>query len=230
MTNNHKKSESANHPEPKQAESVNKLPNKKRWFALAIIILSIIVIAFILSQRAPDENRSAGAVNPLRTLGPESAPVTITEYADFGCITCRAWHQFGVREQIIDVYGDQVRFVWHDFPVTTTNSPKAAEAGFCAYDQNRFWDYHDILFENAPALAPEDLKTYAERLGLNIGEFNQCLDSGKYQQAVEEELSEAKALGLRGVPSFIVNGKRLIGPPSFEQLAATIDEILASQE
>ena len=230
MMNNNKKSNQTNNTLPKGPEGLNKSTNKLRWILLALIIFSIIAIVFILSQLTPDENRSADAANPLRAVGPDSAPVTITEFADFGCITCQAWHQFGIREQIIDAYGDQVRFVWRDFPVTTTHSPKAAEAGFCAHDQDRFWDYHAILFENAPALAGENLKAYAQQIGLNMGEFNQCLDSGKHQQAVEKELDEAKKLGLRGVPSFIVNGKRLIGPPSFEQLAATIDTILTSQE
>jgi len=215
---------------PVNIDSKKEEPIKPRWIFLALTIVFILAIAIFLGRQTPDENRSADFERSLRSIGPESAPITITEYADFGCISCQAWHQFGIREQVRDAYGDQVQFVWRDFPVTTPLSPKAAEAGFCAHDQNRFWDYHNILFENAPALAADNLKTYAETIGLDMNEFNQCLDSRKHQQAVEKELADAKELGLRGVPSFIVNGKRLIGPPSFEQLAATLDEILASQD
>mgnify|MGYP006293650911 CR=1 FL=1 len=227
---NNKKTEQTRRTRPGKPKTTIKAHNRLRWLLPALMILIIIGVVTILSGQTPDEDLPADAAKPQRAIGPESAPVTITEYADFGCITCQAWHRFGVREQVTDHYGDQVRFVWRDFPVTTRQSPKAAEAGFCAHDQNRFWDYHNILFENAPALAVADLKTYAESIGLNTGEFNQCLDSGKYQQAVENELADARALGLRGVPSFIVNGKRLVGPPSFEQLAATIDELLTSTE
>ncbi len=220
MMNNNKKSE----------QTGKTKPNMLRWILPILSFVIIVTIVIILSPGNADENQPTSTARPLRAIGPETASVTIIEYADFGCITCQAWHQFGVREQIIDYYGDQVRFVWRDFPVTTRQSPKAAEAGFCAHDQNSFWEYHDILFENAPALALENLKAYAETIGLETNEFNQCLDSGKYQQAVANELAKAKELGLRGVPSFIVNGKRLVGPPSFEQLAATIDETVISQE
>jgi protein-disulfide isomerase len=230
MMNNSANINHTQNTKPRQLERENKSPNQHSWLVSTLIIFGVIAIVFILSQLTPDENQTADTANPLRADGPDTAPVTITEFADFGCITCQAWHQFGVKQQIKDAYQEQVRFVWRDFPVTTTHSPIAAEAGFCAHDQDLFWEYHDVLFENAPALAPVNLQAYAESIGLNMGEFNQCLDSGKYQQAVEKELAEAKELGLRGVPSFIVNGKRLIGPPSFEQLAATIDEILTSQE
>lgn len=207
-----------------------KTPGKMRRVVSALSIVLVATIAAILFAQNVDDHQPAISAIPPRALGPDSAPVTITEYADFGCITCQAWHQFGVREQILDHYGDQVQFFWRDFPVTSRQSLKAAEAGFCAHDQGRFWDYHHILFENAPALAVENLKTYAQTIGLDRSEFDQCLDSGKHQQAVENELANARELGLRGVPSFIVNGKRLLGPPSFEQLAAAIDEILASRE
>ncbi len=215
---------------PEDAGGARNAPIKPKWIFFGLILMIVLVITVLLGQEAPEENQSADFNGSLRSIGPETAPVTITEYADFGCISCQAWHQFGIREQVLDAYGGQVQFVWRDFPVTTPHSPKAAEAGFCAYDQDRFWDYHNILFENAPALAVADLKAYAESLGLDMQQFNQCLDSGKHQQAVEKELADAQELGLRGVPSFTVNGTRLIGPPSFEQLAAAIDEILASQD
>ena len=107
-------------------------------------------------------------------------PVTITEFADSGCITCKAWYQFGIKEQVREKYGDQVRFVWRDFPVITADSPMAAEAGFCAHDQGRFWEYHDLLYHNSPALKANNLKQYAAELGLDTQIFNQCLDSGQH--------------------------------------------------
>ena len=77
--------------------------------------------------------------------GPRSAsaaPVTIVEYADFGCPACWEWHKRVFLDQLRAKYGDQIRFVWRDFPVITLLSPKAAEAGQCAHEQNKFWEFH----------------------------------------------------------------------------------------
>ena len=227
--------QSDNNPTPNNKPlSHNAITSKKtivsRWL---LPILLVMIVAgggfFILShqQKADPPSRNNES---LRAIGPETAPIIISEYADFGCISCKAWHQFGIREEIIKQYGDQVRFVWHDFPVTTAASPKAAEAGFCAHDQGQFWAYHDIVFANAPRLSIDDLKTYAAQIGLDIQQFNQCLESGKHQAAVEAELNAALNQGFRSVPSFMVNDIRLIGPPSFEQLSATIDKIFQSME
>lgn len=171
-----------------------------------------------------DENRLAS--NP--TLGPDSAKVTITEYGDYGCPSCRTWHNAGILKQIIATYGDQVQFVWKDFPVITSQSPKAAEAGQCAFDQGKFWEYHDLLYANAPALSVSELKTYAVQIGLDAGKFNQCLDSGQNRAKVAQNLNEAqREYAFPGTPSFLVNGKKLVGPPSFDVLKSTIDSILA---
>jgi protein-disulfide isomerase len=154
--------------------------------------------------------------------------VVITEYADFGCPACRAWHNAGIVEQVIAAYGDQVQFVWKDFPVITAQSPKAAEAGQCAFDQGKFWEYHDVLFENASALGVSNLKGYAAQIGLDSEAFNACLDSGQNRAKVEQSLNEAqREYGFPGTPSFLVNGKKLVGPPTFETLKSMIDSILA---
>ncbi len=210
-------------------EKIRAQKNRRQWIgigALALIILAAAFWNFSRPKAQPlDETRLAS--NP--TIGSDSAKVVITEYADFGCPACRAWHNAGILEQVLASYGDQVQFVWKDFPVITAQSPKAAEAGQCALDQGKFWEYHDVLFENASALNVNDLKRYAAQLGLDIAQFNQCLDSGQNRAKVEQNLDEARSLGLPGTPSFLVNGKKLVGPPSFETLKATIDAILAGR-
>jgi protein-disulfide isomerase len=152
--------------------------------------------------------------NPSR--GAAGAPVTIVEYGDFGCPSCKAWHQAGVIDQILATYGDRVRFIWRDLPVITAQSPKAAEAAQCAYDQRRFWDYHDLLFERAPRLGTRDLKSYAAELGLDQASFEECLDTGTHRETVNLDRVEAQRKGFRGTPSFTVNEQPLIGPnPNF---------------
>ncbi len=215
-------------------KKIEKKNSNKKYFPLLLLAISLIVVVAILgnhfiNQKDPVETTVAES-SPLRAQGSTDALVTITEFADFGCITCKAWHQFGIKEQVQEKYGDQVRFVWRDFPVITVDSPMEAEAGFCAHDQGRFWEYHDLLYQNAPALKEENLKQYAAELGLDTSAFNQCLDSGHYTEAVENELQEALSFGFRGAPSFLVNGQRLIGPPSFEQFSVIIDEIILGQD
>ena len=196
------------------------------WLLILFVLVAVVIITVVFLNN----NGEAEMVNAesLRTIGPETAPVTITEYADFGCISCKAWHQFGIREQVLERYSEQVRFVWRDFPVTTPQSPQAAEAGFCAHDQGQFWAYHAIVFANAPALSEQNLKAYAAEIGLDTQRFNTCLETGEHSSTVERERTTALEQGFRSVPSFTVNDQRLIGPPSFDQLVAVIDEILAS--
>jgi len=201
---------------------------RRQWIGLGALTLILFAAVFFVSSRPKaqplDETRLAS--NP--TLGSDSAKVVITEYGDFGCTSCRAWHNAGVLEQILATYGDQVQFVWKDFPVITAQSPKAAEAGQCALDQDKFWEYHDLLFAKAPALSVSDLKEYAAQVGLDTTKFNQCLDSGQNRAKVEQSLNEAqRQYAFPGTPSFLVNGKKLVGPPSYETLKSTIDSILA---
>lgn len=210
-------------------EKIHAQKAKRQWLGYGALALILIAVIFYFSTRPKaqplDETRLAS--NP--TLGADTAKVTITEYGDFGCTSCRAWHNAGILDQIRAAYGDQVQFVWKDFPVITAQSPKAAEAGQCAFDQGKFWEYHDLLFAKAPALEVSDLKNYAAQLGLDTAKFNQCLDSGQDQAKVDQSLNEAeRQYAFPGTPSFLVNGKKLIGPPSFEVLKSTIDAILAN--
>lgn len=208
-------------------EKIRMQKAKSQWIGIGALALILFAVFFYMSSHPKaqplDETRLAS--DP--TLGFDSAKVVITEYGDFGCTSCRAWHRAGIMQQVLAAYGNDVQFVWKDFPVITAQSPKAAEAGQCAFDQGKFWEYHDLLYAKAPALSVSDLKDYAAQIGLDTTKFNQCLDSGQNQDKVKQNLDEARSLGLPGTPSFLVNGKKLVGPPSFETLKSTIDAILA---
>jgi protein-disulfide isomerase len=162
------------------------------------------------------------------SLGPADAPVTIIEYGDFGCTTCRGWYRQGVLQQILSYYNPRLRFVWRDFPIITAASPQAAEAGQCAFDQGRFWEYHDLLYDRAPALSVRDLKAYAAELGLETTRFDHCLDSGAHRARVEASTKDAYSHGFVATPAFLVNGQPIAGPQPFEVFKGVIDPILAS--
>ncbi len=189
-----------------------------------VILLSVIIYTLTRPHAKPLD--AARLASDPTLGGPASAKVSIVEYSDFGCISCRAWHNSGVLKQVLDTYGDKIRFVWKDLPIITPQSPKAAEAGQCAFDQGKFWEYHDLLYASS-SLSVNSLKSYAAQVGLDVAQFNQCLDSGQDKAKVDQSLAEGQNLGFMGAPSFVVNGKKLVGPPSFDELKAIIDPILA---
>ena len=146
-----------------------------------VLVLGVVgaVLLTANNSRAAEVDGERVALEP--TLGPEDAPVTITEYGDFGCPTCRAWHNAGIREQIIAAYGDRVRFEFKDFPLITAQSPLAAEAAQCALDQGLFWEYHDYVYERFQGLFEDDLVFYAGQVGLDMEAFQTCLDSRQHR-------------------------------------------------
>lgn len=161
-------------------------------------------------------------------LGPADADVTIVEYADFGCPSCRAWHHAGIRDRVMETYGDRVRFEWRDFAVITPWSPKAAEAGQCALDQGQdaFWAFHDLAYAHGD-IREEALLSYARALPLDATAFETCLNSDRHRATVQRDVDEARELRLRGTPSFVLEERVLPGPPTYERLAAIVDAALA---
>ena len=127
----------------------------------------------------------------------------------------------------METYGDKVRLVFRDFPLANhANAQPAAEAANCAWEQGKFWEYHDRLFQNQRALGAAQLKQYAADLGLQVEEFNACLDGGRYRQDVVQDLQDGQRLGVRGTPAFFINGRFISGAQSFETFAQIIDEEL----
>ena len=191
-------------------------------------ILSGLLLLTACASATATPSPTPAATSNERALGPADAPVTLVEYGDLGCTTCRAWYNSGVLDQIRAKYGDQVRFVWRDFPVITALSPKAAEAGWCAQDQNKFWEFHDLVYAKFQ-IDEDSLKADAAQLGLDTARFSQCLDSGQHQQDVKREWQDAQAHGFRATPSFLINDQTFIGPPTFDQLVSLIDPMLAAR-
>jgi len=213
----------------KQTLSQQRQDTRKRLRYLRIgaaVIGLFLVLGYFLWPRPKALAVSQERLSDDPFIGSISAPVTIVEYGDFGCPSCRAWHNAGIIDRVIATYGDQVRFIWRDFPVITAFSPEAAQAAQCAYDQDKFWEYHDLLFEGAASFRDELLKSYAVELGLDSAAFNQCLDTRQHQATVEKDLEDAFQRRFRGTPSFLVNDQPLAGPPSFDYLQSLIEPIL----
>jgi predicted DsbA family dithiol-disulfide isomerase len=155
--------------------------------------------------------------------GPAAAPVTIVEFSDFECPYCKRVNP--TLEQVAAKYGDQVRIVFRHFPLSIhANAQKAAEASICASDQGKFWEMHDLLFNEQSKLAVADLKEKAGRIGLDAAKFDECLDSGRHAKTVESDLREGAVAGVAGTPAFFINGRFLSGAVPIEEFAKLIDD------
>ncbi len=201
--------------------------NRQRYLRIGVVAVGLaLLVGYFLWPRPQAQAVSQDRLNDDPYIGSLDAPVTIVEYGDFGCPSCRGWYNAGIIDRVMAIYGDQVRFVWRDFPIITAYSPQAAQAAQCAYDQDKFWEYHDLLFEGGTSFRDELLKGYAVELGLDSATFNQCLDTRQHQATVDKDLEDAFQRRFRGTPSFLVNDQPLAGPPTFEFLQSLIEPIL----
>lgn len=157
--------------------------------------------------------------------GPASAPVTIVEFSDFQCPYCK--RAAATVNELVKKYGEQVSVVFKDLPLSIHPQARAAaEAARCAGEQGRFWEYHDALFSEA-SFSGETWMNLAERLKLDKAQFKQCVDSGKYRAAVEEDERQAQELGIESTPAFFINGVALTGAQPIEEFSKLIDRELA---
>jgi protein-disulfide isomerase len=143
--------------------------------------------------------------------GPADAPLTLVEYGDYECPHCGRAHP--IVEEVRALLGDQLRFVFRNFPLSNAhpNAEAAAEAAAAAGAQGRFWEMHDVLFEHQDALALEDLLGYAGQLGLDVPRVAAELASRVHRPRVREDFLSGVRSGVNGTPSFFVNGVRFDG-------------------
>jgi len=175
-----------------------------------------------------DVPRLTLAVSPSNpSVGSASAPITLIEFSDYQCPYCGRVEP--TLKRLRAAYGDKIRFVWKDFPLTQIHPQafKAGEAAHCAGDQGKYWELHDVLFNKQSELQLDDLKRHALTLGLNVDAFNQCLDSSKHAERVRDGVAEGGQVGVNSTPTIFINGRRFSGAQPYEVFAAAIDEELA---
>jgi protein-disulfide isomerase len=128
---------------------------------------------------------------------------------------------------VLKEYDGRVRLVFKDMPLPSHDLARPAhEASRCAAEAGKFWPYHDRLFAEQPAFERDDLIRYAMELGLDRAGFVRCLDDRRFAAAVEADLAQARALGINGTPTFVINGRTLVGAHPIETFRSVIDEAL----
>jgi protein-disulfide isomerase len=174
-------------------------------------------------------------------MGNPAAPVRIDVFSDFQCIACVQFAERVEPEIVENLVADgTVYLVFRHFPIidqrsTTKESRQAANASMCAAEQERFWDYHDILAANFQGpnqghFRDRRLIAFAESLGLNMSEFEACFSANRYQSQIDADFAEGTRLGITGTPSVFVNGTQ-IAPgfvPSYNQVKEAVDAELGS--
>lgn len=178
----------------------------------------------VLGEKEMAEIVEGGAASK----GEENAPITIVEFSEYQCPFCKRYVD-ETYVQIWEEYGDQIYYVFHDYPLAFhPHAQKAAEAARCAGDQGKYWEMHDLLFNERDKWAEKeeigaDLRNYATRLGLDKNRLEECLSSAKYTQAIKDDFALGEKIGVSGTPTFFINGQKIVGAQPFTTFKAIID-------
>ena len=212
----------------------------KIYFLVIPIIIGIAFGAVFTTNlvETPTNSMSLNKENLLdgsTILGNPNAKITVVEFGDYQCTFCYKFHK-DVMKNINEKYikpGD-VNFVYKDFPLNGKASILASEASYCAQQQNRFWIYHDMLYdnwggENTGWITQEALSTFAKESELNLEKFNSCMKNSEFQQKVLNNEQFAKEININATPSFLIFNDtevyRIIGAQPFEKFELIFQEL-----
>jgi protein-disulfide isomerase len=201
---------------------------RSRWLPLC-------AAALLLSAHACVPTRYAAAAEARQQIplantslrGPQDARVTIVEFSDFQCPYCAQAR--GLVDQVLAAYPKDVNFAYKNLPLPMhPNAEPAARAALAAGKQGKFWEMHDELFKHSSDLSPATIHAIAEKLRLNVSRFEADMDSSPVRQQLDLEIRQAKVAGVRGTPTFFVNG-RLAQTRSLEGFKSMIEAELRNK-
>ena len=170
-------------------------------------------------------------------LGSADAQITIVEFGDYQCEACYHWFH-NTRDTLIDNYIEtgKAKLIFVDLPFIGQDSRIAAQASYCAEDQGKYWEYHEILYifqegENSGWADRDRLNSFAFSLDMNMDEFNDCMDYSKYSKRVQANYDQAVKNGVQGTPTFIIISQdgtieKIAGPQPYSVFAAIIEPML----
>ena len=214
------------------------IPRQNYWSLIRFGVLGFGIVALFLGVYFGVFNSSRTIAIPKTIVprefapakGPLNAPILIIEYGDFECPYCK--QALSAISQIAAQYPEAVRLEFRQFPLYSKhpNATLAGVASLCAHAQGKFWEYHDQLFAYQDNLTQAGLLRYAQTVGLNTDSFQACLVSKQTLPMVSEEFAAGIADGVKGTPTFFVNGEKIEGPVTYEQWRIIIERLLVSKK
>src|SRR3989344_1331780 len=213
--------------------------NTETKFIIGIALVTLIVItagAFVLGKGNGQPKQVLDSVdqnillaNSKHAIGNPETAIKIVEFADFQCPACGQAHP--IIKKVLESNKDRAYFVFRHFPLPShKNSKSAAQAAEAAGEQDKFWEMHDLIFENQKewsesGKAQEIFESYAQNLGLDLGKFKEDFD--KVKNPIEQDYADGNRVGVDSTPTFFINGQKYPGVVSFEQFQKLIDQIPA---
>jgi protein-disulfide isomerase len=216
----------------------------KRWFYIVLALLLVGGIAFLsyMTTRPPQQSvlqvDSSVALVPNQghVIGSDTAPVEVVEFADFECPGCGSFATLAepdVRSRLVNT--GIIRFRFMDFPLQMHRNTRSAHlAAWCAGEQGKFWEMHDIIFQNqdrwngeATSRPERVLADLARQAGVNATQYESCMNSRKYAGQIQANFDEAVRRQVHSTPTFIIGNKLLVGGASYDKFKAQVDEALA---
>lgn len=188
---------------------------QKQMQSIGIMVIGLLVIVggfVLISLGGPNVDTPEETTYQMtdgNAIGDPNAPVVIEEFFSFLCIHCRNFSEESFNRLVEEyVYTGQVYYVSRAFATPTDPAGIAAQAAFCAGDQDKYFQMHDIIFANFSntGYTKNELEAMAEEIGLNMDEYDQCVQSGKFADTVSDDLAQGTEAGITGTPSFLING------------------------
>jgi protein-disulfide isomerase len=229
----------ANRPRRREKQEVKQQANKSmtRWLFIGLIALAavVIVVVIIVTNNNNNSKPLTFTARPNAngmSMGDPKAAVKVEDYSDFQCPYCA---EFSNKEEqpIVDKYvaTGKIQYTFVPFSFIGNESITTAMAAYCAADQNKFWEFKQVLYtnqgaENSGVFSNNNIDRFASQAGLSMADFRSCFSSNKYLQKVQDDVTNGKTRGVQGTPYFFVNGK---GPIDKSGLIAAIDDALKTK-
>lgn len=208
------------------------------WVGVIVVTIGAIIGLYFLTSNQGNNSQNSGLTlsKPVSAQdwrkGPDGAKAVLVEYGDFECPACAAYES--ILTQLLNEFNDQLQLVYREFPlVQHQNARLAAQAAEAAGAQGKFWEMHDKIYQtqkdwenlsNSQALAT--FKNYAQGLGLNISKFTSDLNSAAVAAKIDDDVSSGNLSGIRGTPTFFLNGKDVGYPQGYEEFKSIIQKAL----
>ncbi|KYK25287.1 hypothetical protein AYK26_02285 [Euryarchaeota archaeon SM23-78] len=194
---------------------------------IILIGLAIFTKGFGLFEKAGNE--TARIRIPLGNdpyIGSENSKILIIAFSEYECPFCT--ESESTMKSIREKYAAEVVYVFKDYPLTRIhpNAYNAALAAECAKEQDKYWEYHDLLYEHNDQLEPHYLEEYAGLVGLDTEKFKACFETQKYKLEVEKDILTGKQVGVSGTPTFFINGIMVVGAKAEEEFIKIINSEL----